>query len=51
MRALLSQRRLCLVLDLDHTLLNSAMIAEVEPRHTEVPYFYPTYMHILSSPG
>ncbi|KAF8408475.1 hypothetical protein HHK36_007630 [Tetracentron sinense] len=29
-------RKLCLVLDLDHTLLNSAKFVEVEPQHEEV---------------
>ncbi len=27
------QRKLCLVLDLDHTLINSARFTEVEPEH------------------
>ncbi|CAL8464910.1 g4445 [Coccomyxa elongata] len=31
--ALLRERRLCLVLDLDHTLVNSAKFSEVEPEH------------------
>jgi RNA polymerase II C-terminal domain phosphatase-like 3/4 len=35
-RALLRQNKLCLVLDLDHTLLNSARLGEVEAHHTEV---------------
>jgi hypothetical protein len=34
--ALLRQRRLCLVLDLDHTLVNSAKLSEVDTEHTEV---------------
>ena len=34
--ALLRQRRLCLVLDLDHTLVNSAKFSEVEPEHLKV---------------
>ena len=33
---LLARRQLCLVLDLDHTLLNSARFTEVEASHTEV---------------
>lgn len=33
---LLRQRRLCLVLDLDHTLLNSAKFSEVDPDHLKV---------------
>lgn len=32
-KSLLSQRKLCLVLDLDHTLINSARFTEVEPEH------------------
>ena len=35
-KLLLAQRRLCLVLDLDHTLLNSARFTEVDASHTEV---------------
>ncbi|KAL0055154.1 hypothetical protein WJX82_007861 [Trebouxia sp. C0006] len=32
-KSLLRQRKLCLVLDLDHTLINSARFSEVEPEH------------------
>ncbi|KAL0031859.1 hypothetical protein WJX79_000365 [Trebouxia sp. C0005] len=32
-KSLLRQRKLCLVLDLDHTLINSARFGEVEPEH------------------
>ncbi|EPS65942.1 hypothetical protein M569_08831, partial [Genlisea aurea] len=35
-KKMFAARKLCLVLDLDHTLLNSAMFAEVDPLHDEV---------------
>ncbi|XP_050221698.1 RNA polymerase II C-terminal domain phosphatase-like 3 [Mercurialis annua] len=35
-KKLFSARKLCLVLDLDHTLLNSAKFAEVDPAHDEI---------------
>ncbi|GKU96246.1 hypothetical protein SLEP1_g9500 [Rubroshorea leprosula] len=35
-KKMFSARKLCLVLDLDHTLLNSAKFVEVEPVHEEI---------------
>ncbi|XP_030539489.1 RNA polymerase II C-terminal domain phosphatase-like 3 isoform X2 [Rhodamnia argentea] len=35
-RKMFAARKLCLVLDLDHTLLNSAKFGEVEPVHEEI---------------
>lgn len=35
-RKMFAGRKLCLVLDLDHTLLNSAKFAEVDPMHDEI---------------
>ncbi|CAK9144392.1 unnamed protein product [Ilex paraguariensis] len=35
-KKMFAARKLCLVLDLDHTLLNSAKFAEVEPMHDEI---------------
>ncbi|KAI6677337.1 hypothetical protein NL676_038133 [Syzygium grande] len=35
-RKMFAERKLCLVLDLDHTLLNSAKFGEVEPVHEEI---------------
>eukprot|EP01018_Ginkgo_biloba_P011342 Gb_31475 [translate_table: standard] len=35
-KKMFSARKLCLVLDLDHTLLNSAMFCEVDPVHEEM---------------
>ncbi|KAK9733510.1 hypothetical protein RND81_04G072000 [Saponaria officinalis] len=35
-KKMFDDRKLCLVLDLDHTLLNSAKFAEVDPRHDEI---------------
>ncbi|KAH9607919.1 hypothetical protein KSS87_013372 [Heliosperma pusillum] len=35
-KQMFDSRKLCLVLDLDHTLLNSAKFAEVDPRHDEI---------------
>lgn len=48
--ALLRQRRLCLVLDLDHTLVNSAKFSEVDPEHLQVtnpPPLQLSYFHKL----
>lgn len=35
-KKMFSARKLCLVLDLDHTLLNSAKFVEIEPMHDEI---------------
>ncbi|KAL5552578.1 hypothetical protein UlMin_039979 [Ulmus minor] len=35
-KKMFKERKLCLVLDLDHTLLNSAKFVEVEPMHDEI---------------
>ncbi|CAH1414828.1 unnamed protein product [Lactuca virosa] len=35
-KKMFADRKLCLVLDLDHTLLNSAKFAEIEPMHDEM---------------
>lgn len=35
-RKMFASRKLCLVLDLDHTLLNSAKFSEVDPVHNEI---------------
>ncbi|KAL4570069.1 hypothetical protein LXL04_025720 [Taraxacum kok-saghyz] len=35
-KKMFAERKLCLVLDLDHTLLNSAKFAEVEPMHDDM---------------
>ncbi|KAL8160102.1 LOW QUALITY PROTEIN: hypothetical protein V2J09_001639 [Rumex salicifolius] len=35
-KKMFSSRKLCLVLDLDHTLLNSAKFSEVDPIHNEI---------------
>nr|GFA06841.1 RNA polymerase II C-terminal domain phosphatase-like 3 [Tanacetum cinerariifolium] len=35
-KKMFSERKLCLVLDLDHTLLNSAKFSEIEPVHDEL---------------
>ncbi|KAH9607920.1 hypothetical protein KSS87_013373, partial [Heliosperma pusillum] len=35
-KQMFGSRKLCLVLDLDHTLLNSAKFVEVDPRHDEI---------------
>ncbi|XP_074275674.1 RNA polymerase II C-terminal domain phosphatase-like 3 [Silene latifolia] len=35
-KQMFDSRKLCLVLDLDHTLLNSAKFVEVDPRHDEI---------------
>ncbi|PWA80241.1 BRCT domain-containing protein [Artemisia annua] len=35
-KKMFAERKLCLVLDLDHTLLNSAKFSEIEPMHDEL---------------
>ena len=45
---LLSQQRLVLVLDLDHTLVNSARQTEIDPEHVQVPTASPTTPELAS---